>query len=216
MIKAEPNILVIWGMETISFHHWAGVYFPNSMATALSDRSDRFNRPFEDIFGNSALISISHAHQLFHWLHITSENMNDGHCWTDRQRPKWMWWESLWRHFRRSAQQHNPADFCLWWECPSLKHQNIKSAASGIVLTEALPGGRWWHWTDDLREQKLKMKNKEKARKAEEQMASNCCYRLESQKKSCQAGFRGYSTARCCRRTFFISSFTFTVMWIYT
>lgn len=36
------------------------------------------------------------------------------------------------------------------------------------------------------------MKNKDKERKAEEQMASNCCYRLESQKKSCLAGFRGY------------------------
>lgn len=33
------------------------------------------------------------------------------------------------------------------------------------------------------------MKNKDKARKAEEQMASNCCYRLESQTKSCLAGF---------------------------
>lgn len=56
------------------------------------------------------------------------------------------------------------------------------------------------------------MKNIDKARKAEEQMASNCCYRLESQKKSCLAGFRGYSAACCGRRTFFISSFTSTLM----
>lgn len=38
------------------------------------------------------------------------------------------------------------------------------------------------------------MKNKDKGREAEEQMASNCCSRLESQKKSCLAGFRGYIT----------------------